>query len=81
MLKGLVFAVAFISLFTITLVVPSLPPGDIISSFVEIPVTLSVLGLSGDTLINAVINGFFWGIIFFTIYIVSRRPSKREDYC
>ena len=77
MSKALVFAVAFISLFTITLVVPSLPPGDIISSFVEIPVTLSVLGLSGGTLINALINGFFWGIIVLMIYALGRRSSRR----
>ena len=80
MSRAVVFAIAFSALFAITLVVPSLPPGDIISSFVEIPVTVSILGISGATLMNAVVNGFFWGIIVFILYIVSRRPSKREDY-
>ncbi len=80
MSRAAVFAIAFIALFAITLVVPSLPPGDIISSFVEISVTVSILGISGATLMNAVINGFFWGIIVFTLYIVSRRPSKKKVY-
>jgi predicted flap endonuclease-1-like 5' DNA nuclease len=80
MSKVAVFAIAFTALFAFTLAVPWLPPGDAISSFVEIPATTSILGISGVTLLNAVLNGFFWGIIVFIIYILGRRPSKREDY-
>jgi predicted flap endonuclease-1-like 5' DNA nuclease len=80
MSRAVVFAIAFTALFAFTLVVPSLPPGDMISSFVEIPLTISIWGISGVTLMNAVVNGFFWGIIVFILYIVSRRSSKRKDY-
>jgi predicted flap endonuclease-1-like 5' DNA nuclease len=80
MSKATVFALAFLVFFALTLVITSLPPGDIITSSVEIPETIvraSIVGISGMTLVNAVINGLVWGIIVFAIYaVVYRNPKK-----
>ena len=73
-----VFALVFIALFAITLVIPYLPPGDMISSFVEIPVSISILGISGATIVNGIINGFVWGIIIFIIYALTHRTPKKK---
>ena len=78
MSRAIVFAVAFIALFAITLVVPNLPPGDMISSFLEIPITTSILGISGATIANGIINGLVWGIIVFIIYALAQRSLKKK---
>ena len=81
MSKAVVFVIAFLLLFVITLVIPALPPGDIISSFVGLPETISttsILGISGVVIVNGIINGFVWGIIVFVIYALTRRPPKRK---
>jgi len=77
MSKAVVFAIAFLCLFAITLVIPALPPGNMISSFVGIPEPTSILGISGAVIVNGVINGFVWGIIVFVIYALTYRPKKK----
>jgi predicted flap endonuclease-1-like 5' DNA nuclease len=81
MSKAVVFVIAFLCLFVITLVIPALPPGDIISSFVGIPETISttsILGISGAVIVNGIINGFVWGIIVFVIYALTRPTPKKK---
>ena len=75
---AVVFVVAFLLLLGITLGVPSLPPGDILYDFLGIPeITYSILGISGEDLMNGIINGVFWGIGISMIYSLGR-ASKRK---
>jgi predicted flap endonuclease-1-like 5' DNA nuclease len=82
MSKAVVFAIAFLVFFAITLVIAALPPGDIITSFVGIPETItttSILGITGTAIVNGLINGFVWGTIVFVIYaLIYRAPKKKK---
>jgi hypothetical protein len=77
MSKAVVFVIAFLCLFALTIVIPILPPGDMISSLLGVPTTTSILGISGATIVNGIINGLIWGLIVFAIYAVSSRPKKK----
>ncbi len=79
MTKAIVFVIAFLCLFAVTIVIPALPPGNMISSFVGVPETMSILGISGAVIINSIINGFVWGIVAFIIYALGSRPSKKKS--
>jgi predicted flap endonuclease-1-like 5' DNA nuclease len=82
MSKAVVFAIAFLVFFAITLVIAALPPGDIITSFVGIPETIaktSILGITGTAIVNGIINGLVWGTIVFVIYaLIYRTPKKKK---
>jgi predicted flap endonuclease-1-like 5' DNA nuclease len=81
MSKAAVFALAFLVFFALTLVIAALPPGDMITSLIEIPDTLTatiVGSITGTTIINGVINGLVWGIIVFAIYAVVYRTPKKK---
>jgi len=78
MSKAVVFVIAFLCLFAITLVIPILPPGDMISNFIGIPAPTSILGISGASIVNGIINGLVWGTIVFIIYAVTHRTPKRK---
>jgi predicted flap endonuclease-1-like 5' DNA nuclease len=79
MTRAIVFVIAFLCLFAVTIVIPALPPGNMISNFVRVPETTSVLGISSVVIINGIINGFVWGIIAFVIYALGSRPSKKKS--
>jgi hypothetical protein len=79
MSKAVVFAIAFLCLFAVTLVIPAIPPGDMVSSLVGISETTSILGISGLTIVNGIINGFVWGIIVFIIYALTSRTQKKKE--
>jgi predicted flap endonuclease-1-like 5' DNA nuclease len=81
MSKAIVFVIAFLVFFAVTLVIPGLPPGDMITSLTEIPNTLTatiVGSITGTTIVNGVINGLIWGIIVFAIYAVIYRSPKKK---
>jgi predicted flap endonuclease-1-like 5' DNA nuclease len=80
MSKAVVFAIAFLLLFVVTLVIPALPPGEMISSLVGISGTTSILGISAVTIVNGIINGLVWGIIVFIIYVLVRPAPKRKEF-
>jgi predicted flap endonuclease-1-like 5' DNA nuclease len=80
MSKAVVFAIAFLCLFAVTLVIPALPPGEMIGSLVGIPETASILGISAATIINGIINGLVWGLIVFVIYALAFPTPKRKEY-
>jgi predicted flap endonuclease-1-like 5' DNA nuclease len=79
MTKAIVFVIAFLCLFAVTIVIPALPPGNMISNFVGIPATTSILGISGAVIVNGIINGLVWGIIAFIVYALGSRPSKKKS--
>ena len=80
---AVVLVVAFLLLFGITLLFPGLPPGDMIFDLLPdffgiSEINYSILGISGKTLVNGVLNGVFWGLFIALIYGLGRRASKRE---
>ncbi|MEJ2280964.1 MAG: hypothetical protein P8X97_03480 [Candidatus Bathyarchaeota archaeon] len=79
MLGILIFAVAFFFVFSITLVIPNIPPGQILVNFFKnTETTYTLAGFSGELLFIAMINGLIWGIIILLIYFYSRGPQKEK---
>ena len=77
MLGLFVFLASFLSLFTITLIFPNVPPGYLLADFLRNPETnYTIAGVSGNTLISAIINGLFWSVIVTLIYFYWRGPEK-----
>ena len=77
MSKALVFVIVFLLLFAVTIVIPAIPPGEMISNLVRISGTTSILGISILTIVNGIINGLVWGLIVFIIYVLATPPKKR----
>jgi predicted flap endonuclease-1-like 5' DNA nuclease len=74
-----VFAGAFLILAVVTLVIPSLPPSELVLEVVGFPqATGSFLGISFSTLLNGFVNGFLWGLVAATVYALSRRGTGRK---
>lgn len=77
MLGTLVFAASFLFLFIITLIFPSVPPGQIICDVLGNPETShSIAGVSGELLVTSMLNGLIWGVITVIVYSFLRGPSK-----
>jgi len=79
MLGVVLFAASFLFLFGITIVVPTLPPGEIVYTFLGISeITSPISGISGVVLVNGVINGLFWAIIILIVFRLLNGPSKKR---
>ncbi|MCW4031232.1 MAG: DUF4332 domain-containing protein [Candidatus Bathyarchaeota archaeon] len=77
----MIFVTSVLILFGITIIVPTLPPGESIYVFLGISeVTSPISGISGVVLVNAIINGLFYGTIILAIYCLSSRPKKRKKF-
>jgi predicted flap endonuclease-1-like 5' DNA nuclease len=74
-----VFAGAFLVLTLVTIVIPVLPPGQIVSEVLGFPqVSGSFLGISISTILNGFVNGFLWGFTVAAVYALARRGTKRK---
>lgn len=72
------FVAGFLLIVGVTFIVPSFPPAQLVSEYLEIPqTTLSLLGISVATLLNGIVNGLFWILISATIYSLALR-ARRE---
>lgn len=72
-----VFAGAFGLLVAVTLILPSLPPGEFLYELLEMPhISQSIIGISVSTLVYGFINGFLWGLVAAAVYGLSRRISR-----
>ncbi len=81
MLSIAVFVVSFLCLFGFTVMVPTLPPGEILYVFLGISeITSPISGISGVVFVNGIINGFFWGIIILMIYGLLTHLSARKAF-
>ena len=79
MLGVVLFAVSFLFPFGITIVVPTLPPGEIVYAFLGISeITSPISGISGVVLVNGVINGLFWGSIILIVISLFSGPSRKK---
>jgi len=71
MIGAVVFVIFFLLFLVITIVVPTLPPGDLIQNALGIPsTTYPILGIEAWILINAIINGVIYGILIWLIYSI-----------
>ena len=79
MLSIVIFIMSFFCLFSISIIIPTFPPGEIIHNFLGFSEIISpISGISGVVLTNALINGFFWGTIILVIYGLERRISRKK---
>ena len=81
MIGAVIFVIFFIVFLAITLAVPTLPPGNMIHDLLGIPLTeWPVLGIPAWLLINAIVNGVFYGVIIWLIYsIVNKIVSRPKE--
>ena len=76
-----VFAGFFLVLAAITLVVPFLPPAQILYETLSVPQpTQSILGISVATLLYCATNGFIWGIFATAVYSLSKNYYRRRQF-
>lgn len=79
MLSFVIFLFSFLGIFGISIIIPALPPGEIINNLFGFSGTISpILGISGTTFTNALINGFFWAIIFFLTFNFAIRITRKK---
>jgi hypothetical protein len=77
MLGILLFLASFIVLFSITLIIPSIPPGNLlVDLFKNVQTSNMIAGISVDHILIATINGIVWGVIILIIYSYCRGPQK-----
>jgi len=71
---GIVFLIAFFALLAATLAAPSIPPGRAFYDILGVPDTdYPVLGIPVTTLVIAVFNDVFYGIIAWLVFTFGRR--------
>ncbi len=82
-MKGLgtiIIVLAFIVAFLVTIVMPDIPIGRMLYDLLAIPeISDPILGFPTTTLIVAVFNGVFYGIIAWIIFVLAKtltRPPK-----
>ncbi len=76
-----IFAVCFLCLFGFTVIVPTLPPGEILYVLLGISELNSpISGISGVVFASGIINGLFWGTIVLMIYGLLNHFSKRKTF-
>ena len=79
MLGLAVILITFVGFFGITIIIPNLPPGEIINNLIGGSSIISPIpGLSGTMFTNALISGFFWATIIFLGYNVAIRLTRKK---
>jgi len=74
-----IFAGAFLLFIAITVVVPGLPPAQLLHDFLNIPQpTLYLWIIPASTLFLGATNGLFYGIIAAAAYALSRELARRK---
>jgi hypothetical protein len=73
---ALVFLIAFFAMLVVTLSNTTIPPGQQFYNMLNVPTTdYSVLGIAATTLVIAVFNGVFYGIIAWLIYTILNKTG------
>lgn len=74
---AIVFLVVFFALLLATLAVPDIPPGRALYGLLGVPDTeYPVLGIPATTLVIAVFNGVFYGVIAWLVFTFGKRFLK-----
>jgi predicted flap endonuclease-1-like 5' DNA nuclease len=84
MIGAVIFVIFFVVFLAVSLGMPTLPPGSLIHEFLGIPETgYLVLGIEASLLINAIVNGVFYGFIVWLVYsliaLATGRGKKKEE--
>ena len=81
MLGLIVFLASFISICSVTLVFPIVPPGSLLIDFFGNSENNSIIfaGISGDLLVSALINGLCWSVIVTLVYLFWKGPDKKKN--
>jgi predicted flap endonuclease-1-like 5' DNA nuclease len=76
-----IFAVSFLCLFGFTVIVPALPPGEILYVLLGVSeITSPIFGVPEVVIVSGIINGLFWGIVILMIYGLISHFSKRKTF-
>jgi predicted flap endonuclease-1-like 5' DNA nuclease len=79
MQAAVVFTIAFLVLLGVTLLVPSFPPAQILLEYLKIQqYPFYILGLSAASILNGILNGFFWVLIGAAIYGAASYAKRRN---
>ena len=77
MLVVLVYVASFILFLIGTMMVPALPPGQMICNvFKNSEADYLIAGVSGELLVSGIINGLIWGAVIIIVYSFWMGPSK-----
>lgn len=76
---AIVFLVVFFAFLLLTLALPDFPPGRQLYGLLGVPESdYPVLGIPVTTLVSAVFNGVFYGVIAWLIFTFGKRLLKRQ---
>ena len=80
MIGAVIFVIFFVAGLAISLGMPTLPPGNMIHSILNIPeTTYPVLGIPAWILITSITNGVVYGFVIWLIFsVVSMATGRRE---
>jgi hypothetical protein len=74
---AIVFLIAFFAMLLATIAAPSIPPGRQFYNLLGVPDTdYPVLGIPTTTLVIAVFNGVFYGVIAWLVFTFGMRLRK-----
>lgn len=80
MLGLIVFLASFLFLFIGTLIFPGVPPGSLVVDFFgNSENSFLLVGISGDLLVSALINGLCWSVIITLVYLFWKGPDKKKN--
>ena len=73
------FASVFLIFVALTIVIPGLPPGELVFEAFGFPqVTGSFLNISASILLNGAVNGFIYGLVAAAAFGLASRGTKRK---
>ncbi|MEJ2241032.1 MAG: DUF4332 domain-containing protein [Candidatus Bathyarchaeota archaeon] len=79
MLGLAIFLISFVGFFGISIIIPVLPPGEIINNLMGNPSIISPIpGITGTVFVNALISGLFWATIIFFSYNIAIRLTRKK---
>ena len=79
MLGLIVFVASFLTLFIVTLLFPIVPPGSLVINLLgNSEMGFLIVGISGDLLLSALINGLCWSFTITLIYLFLKGPDKKK---
>ena len=76
---AIIFITVFLIFLVITLIYPTLPPGEMLYNLLNVPETdYPVLGIPATTLVIAVFNGVVYGFIAWLIFTLTNKIRRKE---
>ena len=84
MIGAIIFVIFFLLFLVITIAIPTLPIGQMIQDWLNIPFTdYPILGIPTWVLINAILNGVIYGFIIWLVFTIVKkivwRPKEKPQ--